>query len=156
MCGSTAVTFGTSLLRQQRGACAGSAEPTSQNVHANRDTFAEVLNIDPAKLDHIAPDVGGGFGAKNSGYPEPPLCLYAAKRLGRPVKWINSRSESFLSDTHGRGQSSRVKKPDPTKTDKAKAPTPRYAASALDAIEATASARSQRRTGPRFAGSTRA
>ncbi|MAO54288.1 MAG: carbon monoxide dehydrogenase [Rhodospirillaceae bacterium] len=80
----------------------------SQNVHANRDTFAEVLNIDPAKLDHIAPDVGGGFGAKNSGYPEPPLCLYAAKRLGRPVKWINSRSESFLSDTHGRGQSSRV------------------------------------------------
>ncbi|HCS69921.1 MAG TPA: carbon monoxide dehydrogenase [Rhodospirillaceae bacterium] len=80
----------------------------SQNVHANRDTFAEVLNIDKSQLDHIAPDVGGGFGAKNSGYPEPSLCLYAAKRLGRPVKWINSRSESFLSDTHGRGQSSRV------------------------------------------------
>ena len=80
----------------------------SQNAHANRDTFADVLNIDKSKLDHIAPDVGGGFGAKNSAYPEPPLCLYAAKRLGRPVKWINSRSESFLSDTHGRGQTSRV------------------------------------------------
>ncbi|PIW26639.1 MAG: carbon monoxide dehydrogenase [Rhodospirillales bacterium CG15_BIG_FIL_POST_REV_8_21_14_020_66_15] len=80
----------------------------SQNVHANRDTFAEVLNIAKEQLDHIAPDVGGGFGAKNSGYPEPVLCLYAARRLGRPVKWINSRSESFLSDTHGRGQTSRV------------------------------------------------
>lgn len=80
----------------------------TQNAHANRDTFANVLNIDKSKLDQIAPDVGGGFGVKNSGYPEPPLCLYAAKRLGRPVKWINSRSESFLSDTHGRGQQSRV------------------------------------------------
>jgi carbon-monoxide dehydrogenase large subunit len=80
----------------------------SQNAHANRDTFANVLNLDKGQLDHIAPDVGGGFGAKNSAYPEPPLCLYAAKRLGRPVKWINSRSESFLSDTHGRGQTSRV------------------------------------------------
>ena len=80
----------------------------SQNVHANRDTFAEVLKIDKAKLDHIAPDVGGGFGGKNSAYPEPPLCLYAAKKLGRPVKWINNRAESFLSDTHGRGQVSRV------------------------------------------------
>ncbi len=81
----------------------------SQNVHANRDAFAtQVLNLDKDQLDHIAPDVGGGFGAKNSTYPEPPLCLYAAKRLGRPVKWINSRSESFQSDTHGRGQTSRV------------------------------------------------
>ena len=55
----------------------------TQNAHANRDTFANVLNLDKSKLDQIAPDVGGGFGAKNSGYPEPPLCLYAAKRLGR-------------------------------------------------------------------------
>ncbi len=80
----------------------------SQNMHANRDTFAEVLKIDKNKLAHIAPDVGGGFGSKNSGYPEPPLCLYAAKVLGRPIKWINNRSESFLSDTHGRGQTARM------------------------------------------------
>ena len=82
---------------------------STQNVHANRDTFAEnVFKIDKDKIHHIAPDVGGGFGVKNSSYPEPPLVLYAAKRLGRPVKWINSRAESFLSDTHGRGQTTRV------------------------------------------------
>jgi len=82
---------------------------STQNVHANRDTFAiNVLGIDKEKLHHIAPDVGGGFGVKNSAYPEPPMVLYAAKKLGRPVKWINSRSDSFLSDTHGRGQTSRV------------------------------------------------
>ncbi|MEK9673556.1 MAG: xanthine dehydrogenase family protein molybdopterin-binding subunit [Rhodospirillaceae bacterium] len=80
----------------------------SQNAHANRDTFADVLKLDKKQVDFIAPDVGGGFGGKNSAYPEPPLCLYAAKRLGRPVKWINSRAESFLSDTHGRGQTTRV------------------------------------------------
>jgi len=82
----------------------------TQNVHANRDTFAEkVLHIPVEKLHHIAPDVGGGFGAKNGAYPEPPLILHAARKLGRPVKWINDRAESFLSDTHGRAQSSRVK-----------------------------------------------
>jgi carbon-monoxide dehydrogenase large subunit len=81
----------------------------TQNVHANRDTFAEnVLNIPSEKLHHIAPDVGGGFGAKNGAYPEPPLILHAARELNRPVKWINDRSESFLSDTHGRDQISTV------------------------------------------------
>jgi len=82
---------------------------STQNVHANRDTFAEsVFGIEKDHIHHIAPDVGGGFGVKNSAYPEPPLVLYAARKLNRPVKWINSRSESFLSDTHGRGQASRV------------------------------------------------
>ncbi|NQV99805.1 MAG: xanthine dehydrogenase family protein, partial [Rhodospirillales bacterium] len=81
----------------------------TQNVHANRETFAEkILHVPSQKLHHLAPDVGGGFGAKNGVYPEPALLLYAAKKLGRPVKWINDRSESFLSDTHGRDQISRV------------------------------------------------
>jgi carbon-monoxide dehydrogenase large subunit len=81
----------------------------TQNVHANRDAFAEqVLGIDKNKLRHIAPDVGGGFGVKNGVYPEPALILYAARELRRPVKWINTRSESFLADTHGREQVSRV------------------------------------------------
>ncbi|RMF05121.1 MAG: xanthine dehydrogenase family protein molybdopterin-binding subunit, partial [Alphaproteobacteria bacterium] len=81
----------------------------TQNVHANRAAFAEnVLKIPAEKLHHVAPDVGGGFGAKNSAYPEPPLLLYAAKRTGRPVKWINERTESFQSDTHGRDQISKV------------------------------------------------
>ena len=82
---------------------------STQNVHANREMFAvNVLGIEKEKLHHIAPDVGGGFGAKNSAYPEPPMVLHAAKKLGRPVKWINTRSDSFLGDTHGRGQTSRV------------------------------------------------
>jgi len=107
----------TAVPIEPRG-CLGSYDPnneiytlynSTQNVHANRDTFAEnVLGIEKHKLHHIAPDVGGGFGVKNSAYPEPPMVLYAAKKLSRPVKWINSRSDSFLSDTHGRGQTSRV------------------------------------------------
>lgn len=82
---------------------------SSQNIHANRDTIADtVLKIGKENLHHIAPDVGGGFGAKNGVYSEPILILHAAKILERPVKWINDRSESFLSDTHGRDQVSKV------------------------------------------------
>ncbi|MEK9752709.1 MAG: xanthine dehydrogenase family protein molybdopterin-binding subunit [Rhodospirillaceae bacterium] len=81
----------------------------TQNVHANRGLFSEnVLKIAPAKLHHVAPDVGGGFGAKNGVYGEPALLLHAARELKRPIKWVNDRAESFLSDTHGRGQSSVV------------------------------------------------
>jgi carbon-monoxide dehydrogenase large subunit len=81
----------------------------SQNIHANRDIIAEqILNIPPAKVRHIAPDVGGGFGAKNCVYPEPALVLYAARQLGRPVKWVGTRSEAFLADAHGRDQVSTV------------------------------------------------
>ena len=82
---------------------------SSQNIHANREVFAEkILNIPSAKLRHVAPDVGGGFGAKNSVYPEPPVLLYAARKVGRPVKWVATRSEAFLADTHGRDQVSTV------------------------------------------------
>ena len=82
---------------------------STQNVHANRDVIAEkVMNIAKDKLHHIAPDVGGGFGAKNAVYPEPPLMLHATRKLRRPVKWINDRAESLASDTHGRDQISKV------------------------------------------------
>jgi carbon-monoxide dehydrogenase large subunit len=81
----------------------------SQNIHANRDIIAEqILNVSPAKVRHVAPDVGGGFGAKNCVYPEPALALYAARQLGRPVKWVGTRSEAFLADAHGRDQVSTV------------------------------------------------
>ena len=81
----------------------------TQNVHANRNTYAEdVLKLKKEQVHQMAPDVGGGFGVKNGAYPEPSLVLYAARKTGRPVKWINDRSESFLSDTHGRNQMSRV------------------------------------------------
>ena len=54
------------------------------------------------KLHFICPDVGGGFGLRNNLYPEQAAILWAAKRIGRPVKWTNDRSESFLADYHGR------------------------------------------------------
>ncbi|MBO0764397.1 MAG: xanthine dehydrogenase family protein molybdopterin-binding subunit [Hyphomicrobiaceae bacterium] len=81
----------------------------SQNIHANREIIAQqILNIASAKVRHVAPDVGGGFGAKNCVYPEQALVLYAARQLGRPVKWIGTRSEAFLADAHGRDQVSAV------------------------------------------------
>src|SRR5919108_592376 len=54
------------------------------------------------KLRVIAPDVGGGFGSKIFIYPEEVVCLWAARRIGRPVKWVSDRSEAFLADAHGR------------------------------------------------------
>ncbi|MBT6885887.1 MAG: xanthine dehydrogenase family protein molybdopterin-binding subunit [Rhodospirillaceae bacterium] len=81
---------------------------SSQNIHANRNQMATILGIDKDNIHHVAPDVGGGFGAKNSVYPEPVITLYATKKVGRPVKWVNDRAESFLSDTHGRSQYSTV------------------------------------------------
>ncbi|MFA7430645.1 MAG: xanthine dehydrogenase family protein molybdopterin-binding subunit [Rhodospirillaceae bacterium] len=53
-------------------------------------------------LHVIAPDVGGGFGMRLFLFPEHVLVLYAARKIGRPVKWIGDRAESFLADTHGR------------------------------------------------------
>jgi carbon-monoxide dehydrogenase large subunit len=75
---------------------------SSQNIHANRDLAAHALGVAPSQVRFIAPDVGGGFGAKNFAYAEHALILWAAKRVGRPVKWIASRNEVFLSDHQAR------------------------------------------------------
>jgi carbon-monoxide dehydrogenase large subunit len=69
-----------------------------------RNDVAEALDVDRTKVRAIAPDVGGGFGAKLAIYPEYLLVAVAAKRIGRPVRWFESRSESMVSMTHGRGQ----------------------------------------------------
>ena len=69
---------------------------TSQNPHLTRLLVsAFVLGIPENKLRVIAPDVGGGFGSKIYHYGEEALVLAAAKRLGRPVRWPASRSESY-------------------------------------------------------------
>jgi carbon-monoxide dehydrogenase large subunit len=75
---------------------------SSQNIHGNRDNAARALNIAPAALRLIAPDVGGGFGAKNFLYAEHALIPWAARRVGRAVKWIATRTEVFLSDHQAR------------------------------------------------------
>jgi carbon-monoxide dehydrogenase large subunit len=54
------------------------------------------------KLRVIAPDVGGGFGSKIFIYPEEVVCLWASKKVGRPVKWVADRAEAFIADAHGR------------------------------------------------------
>ncbi|RIH77878.1 Carbon monoxide dehydrogenase large chain [Calidithermus terrae] len=76
---------------------------TSQNPHIHRLLIAAfILGIPEHKLRVIAPDVGGGFGSKIFQYPEEVIVLYAAKKLNKPVKWTAKRSESFLTDSHGR------------------------------------------------------
>ena len=75
---------------------------SSQRIHATRDNTARALGVPPSAVRFVAPDVGGGFGAKNFIYPEHVLILWAAKRVGRPVKWIATRSEGFLSDHQAR------------------------------------------------------
>ena len=81
---------------------------SSQNIHINRNHVARTLATDAASVRFIAPDVGGGFGAKNFAYAEHALVLWAARRIGRPVKWIASRSEVFLSDHAARDQQASV------------------------------------------------
>jgi carbon-monoxide dehydrogenase large subunit len=75
----------------------------SQGVHSLRNAFAEsVLGIAPDRLRVVTYDVGGSFGMKIFTYPEQALVLYAARRLGRAVKWVGDRSDAFLTDAHGR------------------------------------------------------
>jgi carbon-monoxide dehydrogenase large subunit len=76
---------------------------TSQNPHVARLVIAAFVGMAPEhKLRVIAPDVGGGFGSKIFIYPEEVVCLWASKKIGRPVKWTCDRSEAFLADAHGR------------------------------------------------------
>jgi carbon-monoxide dehydrogenase large subunit len=75
---------------------------SSQSIHATRDNTARALGVPPSAVRLVAPDVGGGFGAKNFIYPEHVLIPWAARRAGRPVKWIATRSEGFLSDHQAR------------------------------------------------------
>ena len=76
---------------------------TSQNPHVIRLLMgAYVLGIPEHKLRVVAPDVGGGFGSKIFHYAEEAIVTWASRRLNRPVKWTAERSESFVSDAHGR------------------------------------------------------
>ncbi|HEY1543408.1 MAG TPA: xanthine dehydrogenase family protein molybdopterin-binding subunit, partial [Xanthobacteraceae bacterium] len=76
---------------------------TTQNPHVARLVIAAFVGMAPEhKLRVIAPDVGGGFGSKIFIYPEEVVCLWAAKKVGRPVKWVADRSEAFIADAHGR------------------------------------------------------
>ena len=76
---------------------------TSQNPHVERLLMtAFVLGLPEHKVRVIAPDVGGGFGSKIFLYAEETMCVWASRLVGRPIKWTAERSESFVSDAHGR------------------------------------------------------
>jgi len=74
-----------------------------QSPHDVRDELAEVLRLRDNQVRVIAPDMGGGFGQKNL-YPEHAAVCYASMKLGRPVKWVESRAENLTAAYHGRGQ----------------------------------------------------
>ena len=86
-----------------RGSDSFTLYTTSQNPHVARLVLSAFIGIAPEhKLRVIAPDVGGGFGSKIFIYAEEVVCTWAARKVGRPVKWVADRTESFLADAHGR------------------------------------------------------
>ncbi|NQV57186.1 MAG: xanthine dehydrogenase family protein molybdopterin-binding subunit, partial [Rhodospirillales bacterium] len=77
---------------------------TVQSVHGIRATLAqEIFNVPQSKFRVICDNMGGGFGIKGGCYPEYGLSLWASEIIGRPVKYVAERSESILTDEHGRG-----------------------------------------------------
>jgi carbon-monoxide dehydrogenase large subunit len=74
----------------------------SQGARVMRDAMAGVMGIAPAKLRVITEEVGGAFGLKTGPYPEYAAMLVGARKTGRPVHWMSSRNESFVSDNHAR------------------------------------------------------
>ncbi|MBX2822487.1 MAG: molybdopterin-dependent oxidoreductase [Rhodothermaceae bacterium] len=82
---------------------------SSQNPHLIRLLMcAFVMGLPEHKVRVVSPDVGGGFGSKIFHYPEEVICAWTTRKLGRPVKWTAQRSESFLTDCHGRDHISKA------------------------------------------------
>lgn len=80
-----------------------------QGVHMLKRMLAgQIFNVPEDDVHVLCHDVGGGFGMKIFLYPEYVASLFAARKLGRPVKWISDRSEAFMSDTHGRDHISKM------------------------------------------------
>ena len=77
---------------------------STQEAHSIRDGLSTVLELPADRIRVITPDVGGGFGAKLNTYPEDAVIAHLARRLRRPVKWVETRQENLLTTTHGRGQ----------------------------------------------------
>ncbi len=77
---------------------------TTKMPYFNRRTLGTMLGLEEAQIDFVETDVGGGFGARGEFYPEDFLVPYLARRLGRPVKWVEDRREHFLAINHSREQ----------------------------------------------------
>ena len=81
---------------------------STQNPYSVRDAVARIAGLAAEEVRVLTPDVGGGFGPKGAPYPEEALVALAALRLGRPVKWVESRREDFASTGHDREQSHQI------------------------------------------------
>ncbi|HYY78406.1 MAG TPA: xanthine dehydrogenase family protein molybdopterin-binding subunit, partial [Actinomycetes bacterium] len=81
---------------------------STQAPHRVRDALARALGVPPARVRVRCPEVGGAFGSKGSPYPEELLLAWLARRVGRPLRWVETRSESMLGLTHGRAQVQQV------------------------------------------------
>lgn len=77
---------------------------STQTPHAVKAAVAAALGLDPSNIHVITPDVGGGFGAKAAQYSEEMLVAWAAKKLDRPVMWVETRSQNLTGLGHGRAQ----------------------------------------------------
>ena len=74
-----------------------------QGINMMRKQLAAITDVPEEKIVVHAQDIGGSFGQRSAAYPEYCMQMLASKELGRPVRWISTRSEGFMSDTHGRG-----------------------------------------------------
>src|ERR1700730_16908919 len=94
----------TALAAYDKAAERYTLQVPTQGVSGNKATLAKILNVPAEKVRILTANVGGSCGMKNVNYPEYTCILHAAKTLGRPVKWTDERSNSFLSDSQGRSQ----------------------------------------------------
>ena len=83
---------------------------SSQGTHSFRDEVAESLDMKPADVRVLVKDIGGGFGAKGGVSEEEIVVAQLARLLGRPVRWVESRTENLSAHVHGRAQSNTVTK----------------------------------------------
>jgi len=84
---------------------------STQMPYGVRQRIAEALGLEPHAVRVTAPDVGGGFGTKGPVYPEELLVATLARRLGRPLRWIDTRQDSFISTTHAGPRLGRLSEP---------------------------------------------
>lgn len=94
---------GTSVTAEVDGEHTLTLWAATQRPHDVRDGLARHLGLDPDQVRVVSTNVGGGFGGKTTGIPEYVLVAASALRLGRPVRWVQSRTENLL-EMHGRGQ----------------------------------------------------
>ena len=87
----------------------GRRQSSTQAPHGVRDALASLLELEPGQVHVVTPDVGGGFGAKAAVYPEDIVVGWCALKLGRAVRWTETRSESMLGLGHGRAQVQHVR-----------------------------------------------